>query len=338
MPSNASLVYAEPPVDVPQPGKHLKRVVDEQFDPETVPLNGGILIQSKALSIDPYMRGRMRDPKVKSYNQAFELNQPLDTLAVGIVHRSEDESVPVGSIYRGRFAMSEWAVVPKERVKEGKVLKNEEGLPFTTLVGAAGMPGATAWVGFYEIGQPKKDQTIFVSAASGAVGQIVVQLAKREGLKVIGSAGSEDKVEFIKSLGVDVAFNYKTTSTFDVLTEHPPDLYFDNVNGQTLDDVLATINNKGVIIACGSVSNYNKKKEDYYRIVNSWQVVTKTLRWQGFIVFQHDLTEFEKTFPKLLKSGEVRIKEHVTKGIDNGEAFVDMLEGRAHGKAVISLE
>ncbi|GAA6005633.1 hypothetical protein JCM10207_005277 [Rhodosporidiobolus poonsookiae] len=335
---NTSLIYAKPPTDAPVPGEHLKRVEDADFNPDSVDLNGGILVKVKALSLDPYMRGRMRDPKVKSYNQPFQLDQPLDTLAVGDVIRSEHASVKVGDVYRGRIAFSEYAVVPKDQVEQGQVLKNEEGLPYTTLVGAAGMPGATAWVGFYEIGKPKKGETIFVSAASGAVGQIVGQLAKREGLKVIGSAGTDEKVEFIKSLGFDVAFNYKTTSTLDVLKEHPIDLYFDNVGGETLDNVLETINNKGRIIACGSVSQYNIPKDKQYRLANTAVVVTKTLRWEGFIVFQHDLSTFQREFPKLIKSGEIKVKEHITKGIDNGEAFVDMLAGKNHGKAVISLE
>ncbi|BGP12905.1 hypothetical protein JCM10213_005143 [Rhodosporidiobolus nylandii] len=338
MPSNASLYFNEPPHGEPIPGQTLKRVVDDAFESEKVQLDGGILVKTKALSLDPYMRGRMRDPKIKSYNQAFVLGEPLETLGVGEVIRSEHDSVKVGDLFRGMMPLSEYAVVKKEKVAFGKVLKNEEGLPSTTLVGAAGMPGATAWVGFYDIGKPKKGETIFVSAASGAVGQIVVQLAKREGLKVIGSAGSDDKVAFIKELGVDVAFNYKTQSTLEVLQQNPPDLYFENVGGETLDNVLETMNTKGRIIACGSVSQYNVPKEQQYRHKNTWMVVTKSIRWEGFIVFNHDLTAFEREFPKLIKSGEVKIKEHVTKGIDNGEAFVDMLKGAAHGKAVISLE
>ncbi|GAA5983257.1 hypothetical protein JCM11641_002238 [Rhodosporidiobolus odoratus] len=335
---NTTLHFNAPPQGEPVPGETLKRVVDEAFDPETVDIKGGILVKCKALSLDPYMRGRMRDPKIKSYNEAFELHQPLQTLAVGEVVRSDVEDIKIGETFRGMMPFSEWAVVPKEQVKFGKVLQGEfQGLPATTLVGAAGMPGATAWVGLYDIGRPKRGETIFVSAASGAVGQVVVQLAKREGLTVIGSAGSEEKVKHLRELGVDIAFNYKTESTLEVLQQNPPDLYFDNVGGPTLDAVLATIEPKGRIIACGSVSQYNVEGEKY-GLKESWQVVTKTIRWEGFIVFQHDQTAFEREFPKMLKSGDIKVREHVTRGIDNGEAFVDMLAGRNHGKAVISLE
>ncbi|CEQ38973.1 SPOSA6832_00445 [Sporobolomyces salmonicolor] len=278
------------------------------------------------------MRGRMRDPSTSlsaprdglkriqpfsstgaaSYNQAFTLGKPLETLAVGEVIKSEHPDVKVGALYRGRFDFAEYAVVPGETVKQGTVLENKEGLPATNLVGSVGMPGATAWVGLYEIGKIKKGETIFISAASGAVGQIAGQLAKREGLKVIGSAGSDSKVAFLKEIGFDVAFNYKTEDTQAVLEANPFSLYFDNVGGATLDAVLATIQPGGRIIGCGSVSR--------------------------FIVFMHDLTEFQKVMPGLVKNGEIKIKEHVTKGIDNGEAFLDMLEGRNEGKAVISLE
>ncbi|GAA5862774.1 hypothetical protein JCM8547_006541 [Rhodosporidiobolus lusitaniae] len=337
---NTSLNYTAPPEDIPVPGKHLKRVTQDNFDPGAVQLDGGILVRVKAASLDPYMRGRMRDPSVKSYNTPFTLDAPLQTYAVGIVSRSEHPDVKEGDIYRGRIQFAEWAVVRQDEVLAGdaRVLKNEEGLAFTTLVGAAGMPGATAWIGLYNIGKPKSGETIFVSAASGAVGQIVCQLAKREGLKVIGSAGSDEKVEFLKAIGVDVAFNYKTQSTFDILSQHPFDLYFENVGGITLDAVLATISNKGRIIACGSVSGYNVPKEKQYRLQNYGNVVTKTLRWEGFIVSQNDTSTFEREFPKLIKSGEVKVKEHITQGIDNGEAFVDMLEGKNFGKAVVSLE
>lgn len=197
-----------------------------------------------------------------------------------------------------------------------------------------------------------------VSAASGAVGQIACQLAKRDGLKVLGSAGSDEKVAFLKEIGVDVAWNYKTENTQKILEENPFDVFFDNVGGETLDTVLATINNKGRIIACGAVSQYNVPKSEQYRLANTSAVVTKSLRYQGssfepllvhaiakidprslvgFIVSNHDLSEFEKTMPKLVKSGDVKIKEHVVNGLDNGEAFSDLLDGSAHGKVVYSI-
>lgn len=117
--------------------------------------------QLQALSLDPYMRGRLRDPAIKSYNQPFELNKPIVTLGVGVVLRSDDPSIKPGQIFKGLFDLAEYAVVPPALVKIGRVIENKEQLPWTTLVGAAGMPGATAWIGLYDIGKPKKGETIF---------------------------------------------------------------------------------------------------------------------------------------------------------------------------------
>ncbi|GAA5953280.1 hypothetical protein JCM8115_000481 [Rhodotorula mucilaginosa] len=338
MVSNAALYYKKPPHGAPVPGETLQRVVDDNFDADNVPLNGGILVQSKALSLDPYMRGRLRDPAIKSYNQPFELNKPIVTLGVGVVLRSDDPSIKPGQIFKGLFDLAEYAVVPPALVKIGRVIENKEQLPWTTLVGAAGMPGATAWIGLYDIGKPKKGETIFVSAASGAVGQIVGQLAKRDGLFTIGSAGTDEKVAFLKEIGYDVAFNYKTESTQKILEQHPPDIFWDNVGGETLDIVYNTIKQKGRIIACGAISQYNLPEEKKYGVKNTAAIVTKSLRHEGFIVSQFPQDEFNEKMPPLVKSGEIKIKEHIVKGIDNGEAFLDMLEGRNFGKAVISLE
>jgi len=260
------------------------------------------------------------------------------TLGVGVVLRSDDPSIKPGQIFKGLFDLAEYAVVPPALVKIGRVIENKEQLPWTTLVGAAGMPGATAWIGLYDIGKPKKGETIFVSAASGAVGQIVGQLAKRDGLFTIGSAGTDEKVAFLKEIGYDVAFNYKTESTQKILEQHPPDIFWDNVGGETLDIVYNTIKQKGRIIACGAISQYNLPEEKKYGVKNTAAIVTKSLRHEGFIVSQFPQDEFNEKMPPLVKSGEIKIKEHIIKGIDNGEAFLDMLEGRNFGKAVISLE
>ncbi|GAA5872658.1 hypothetical protein JCM16303_004594 [Sporobolomyces ruberrimus] len=337
MVQNEVLIYAQLPDGKVVPGTTLKKETSE-FDVDSVELNGGFVLKAKAISLDPYLKGRMRKPEAKSYNQPLEPGKPLETLGVGEVVRSDSPDIEVGSIWRGLVDAANYSVVSGVSLKKGKVITNEEDLPWTNLVGSVGMPSATAWVGLYQIGKIQKGETIFISAASGAVGQIACQLAKRDGLKVIGSAGSDEKVEFLKSIGVDVAFNYKTEDTQKVLSEHPFDVYFENVGGETLDAVLATINQKGRIIACGAVSQYSLPKGQQYHIQNTSAVVTKSLRWEGFIVFNHDLSEFEKTMPKLIKSGEVKIREHVVNGLDNGEALADLLDGTAHGKVVYSIE
>ncbi|KAK4702989.1 hypothetical protein P7C70_g3232, partial [Phenoliferia sp. Uapishka_3] len=334
---NTQVIYNEVPVGIPIPGKTLK-LVKSELDIETVPLNGGVLVKTLALSLDPYMRGRMRDPSQQSYSATYELGKPIDGVSAAKVIRSESAAHPVGTFLYGRGRYEEYSVLSPEELKYFRVLENSGGLPWTTIVGGAGMSGQTAWWSFYEIGKPKKGETIFVSAAAGAVGQVVCQLAKKEGLKVIGSAGSDDKVEFLKTIGVDIAFNYKKESTLKVLQENNPDIYFDNVGGETLDNVLETMTTFGRIIACGAVSQYNLKPEERYALKNYILIVGKQITYQGFIITGKNLDGFFEAVPKLIKSGELKIKEHVTYGLDDGQAFVDMLSGAAQGKAVISLE
>ncbi|GAA5943890.1 MDR family NADP-dependent oxidoreductase [Sporobolomyces koalae] len=337
MVQNNTLLYAQLPESDVVPGTHLKKETKE-FDVDSVSLDGGFVLKAHAISLDPYLRGRMRKPEAKSYNQPLEPGKPLETLGVGEVVRSDHADIKVGSIWRGLIAASDYSVVSGIGLKKGKIIANEEQLPWTNLVGSVGMPSATAWVGLFDVGKIQKGETIFISACSGAVGQIAAQIAKRHGLKVIGSAGSDEKVEFLKSIGVDVAFNYKKEDTQKVLEQNPFDVYFENVGGETLDAVLATINQKGRIIACGAVSQYNLPKDKQYKLSNYMQVVVKSIRWEGFIVSNHDLSTFEKEMPKLIKSGEVKIREHIVHGLDNGEAFADLLSGAAHGKVVYSIE
>lgn len=335
---NQELRYIAVPSGAPVPGEHLKRV-EEELDVDSVELHGGVLVKNLALSLDPYMRGRMRDPKIQSYAPAYDLGKVIQGYGVGEVVRSDIDSIKKGQAFYGFTDFSSYVVIPASRLDQYRVLENKEKLPWTQLVGSAGMPGQTAWWGLHNIGKPKKGETLFVSAAAGAVGQVVGQLAKKEGLKVVGSAGSDEKVAFLKSLGFDVAFNYKKENTLEKLQENPPDIYFDNVGGQTLDDVIATIKPYGRIIACGSVSQYNLPRDQQYRLQNWAQVTAKQLTYQGFIIsIGKNLDEFYRTIPSLIASGDLKTREHVTKGIDNGEAFVDMLSGKAEGKAVISLE
>ncbi|KAM0748083.1 NAD(P)-binding protein [Meredithblackwellia eburnea MCA 4105] len=341
MTSNTSLVYASLPKGAVVPGQDLKRF-QGSIDVENVDLQGGVLVQNKALSLDPFMRGRMRDPSIKSYSPAYELGKPIAGFTVGSVVRSDHASYPVGSAIYGNGPFEEWTVISKATLEDKtKLYRSVDaglGLPWTNWVGGAGMSGQTAWWGYQNIGKPKPGETIFVSAAAGAVGQIVIQLAKADGLKVIGSVGSDEKVEFIKELGCDVAFNYKTESTLKILQENPFDIFFDNVGGETLDQVFTTINTYGRIISCGSVSQYNLAPHEKYRLANYQQITIRQLHVEGFIISFKNLDEFYKVVPKMIKDGKLRIKEHVTKGIDEGEAFVDMLSGKAQGKAVISLE
>jgi NADPH-dependent curcumin reductase CurA len=178
---NAAVIFAEIPTGYPEVGKHIKYVKDRTIDLDTVDIEGTIVIKNLVISIDPYMRGRMRSAERKSYSPPFVLDQPLNNFFVGKVIKSDNSKFQIGQYVYGFGAYEEYTVYPKDHTHTLRIISDEElklGLPLTTWVGAAGMPGQTAYHGFYHIGEPKKGETIFITGASGAVGQIVGQLGK----------------------------------------------------------------------------------------------------------------------------------------------------------------
>jgi NADPH-dependent curcumin reductase CurA len=178
---NAAVIFAGIPTGYPEAGKHIKYVKDRTIDLDTVDTQGGIVTKNLVISIDPYMRGRMRSAEKKSYFPAFTLNQPLTNSFVGKVVKTDNSKFKIGQYVYGFGSYEEYTVHPKDQADSLRILSDEElklGLPLTTWVGAAGMPGQTAYYGFYDIGEPKKGETIFITGASGAVGQIVGQLGK----------------------------------------------------------------------------------------------------------------------------------------------------------------
>jgi NADPH-dependent curcumin reductase CurA len=204
------------------------------------------------------------------------------------------------------------------------------------------MPGLTAYSSLYEIGKPKKGETIFVSAASGAVGQIVGQLAKHEGLRVIGSVGSDDKLEFItKELGFDGGFNYKNEKPADALARLAPeglDIYYENVGGEHLEAALDAMKNFGRVVVCGLISQYNSAP---YPIKNIHQVLVKRITMRGFIVGDPGMgdvytKEHQERVQKWIKEGSFKVLIHETVGMDNAaEGLVGIFYGKNKGKAVL---
>lgn len=199
---------------------------------------------------------------------------------------------------------------------------------------------------FYDIGQPKEGETIFVTSAAGAVGALVGQLAKREKLKVIGSAGTDDKVEYLKSLGFDAAWNYKKISTKEALKQYAPegiDIFYDNVGGEQLDAAMEHANNHARFVECGMISQYNLKPEDRYPHKNLFLIVSKRLTLRGFIVGDENMgpryvKERDEKVSRWIKNGELHVKEHVVEGIENAaQALLDVFHGNNFGKMILKV-
>ncbi|KAJ7093537.1 alcohol dehydrogenase [Mycena epipterygia] len=334
--TNKRVLFASIPEGYPIPGETTVYDTSETIDPETVSLNGGFLLKTLVLSVDPYMRGRMRSPDIPSYSVAFKIGAPLQGYGIGIVLRSENPDVAAGQYVHGtELPHQEYSILPNATGLT--FLEKDPKLPWTVYVGAAGMPGQTAYMGWKEYSHAKKGETVFVTTGAGPVGSMVIQLAKRDGLKVIASAGSEEKVQFMKDIGADVAFNYKTTDTREVLArEGPIDVYWDNVGGASLDAALEYAAVHARFVACGMISGYNT---GYQGVKNMHYVFAKSLTISGILVWRlvHKYgDEFYATIPRALAAGEIQYREEVTEGLDTvGNAILRVQEGKNRGKAVV---
>ncbi|KAI7903391.1 uncharacterized protein BX663DRAFT_508436 [Cokeromyces recurvatus] len=342
MVSNTKIIFEKIPSSYPETGEHMVVKKDEINLEADIP-DGAILLKTLCLSVDPYMRGRMRDANIKSYSPAFILGEPMNGHAMSEVIKSNNESFKVGDIVYGMTPFSEYNLIPKDWTKLFEV-RNEAktaGIPITNYIGILGMPGMTAYVGLLKFGRPKKGESLYVSAASGAVGQLVGQIGKILGLHVVGSAGSDEKVAYLKELGFDGAFNYKTQDTREAFKELLPngiDIYFENVGGKMLEDVIDHANKFARIVCCGMISQYNTKNPT--GIHNLMQVVAKSLEIRGFIVGDSPemMEPFRQEVTKWIQDGQLKYKETVTEGIEKTpEALIDVLHGRNFGKQVVKV-
>jgi len=300
--------------------------------------DGEILLQTAYVSVDPYLRGRMSD--AKSYVPPFKLNQPVHSGVVAKVLESKNEKFKVGDYVSG---MLNWST---QQVSDGEGLNkvNPEKAPLSTYLGVLGMTGLTAYLGLTEIGKPKKGETIVVSGAAGAVGSVVGQIAKILGLRVIGIAGTDEKIEMLKSkFGFDEGINYNTTKDMkSAIAEAAPngvDVYFDNVGGPISDAVLFSINQFARIIICGAISVYNETELPTSLSVQPFLVKNSALM-QGFIVSNY-AEKFPEAIQKLagwLNEGKLTYTETIVDGFDNiPQAFIDLFEGKNKGKMIVKI-
>lgn len=252
MVQNKAFVYKAVPDGWPVPGKDLA-IESTEFDLEAAPPKNGFTSRNLYAAFDPSQRGRMRDPKVWSYSPAMEAGKPVITVTIiGKVLKSDNANFKEGDIFELWGASTEsYSALNEEQASKAKIIKTVPGVPLTAYLGALGMTGMTAYGSIHEIGQPKKGETIWVSGAAGAVGQVVGQIAVREGLNVIGSVGDDKKLDYItKELGFTSGFNYKKESPADALKRLAPDgidIYYDNVGGEQLDEALMQLKVHGRI-------------------------------------------------------------------------------------------
>lgn len=316
-------------------------VSDFEFVKDDADLNvneGELLLETVYVSVDPYLRGRMND--AKSYVAPFELNKPIHSGVIAKVLTSKNKNFKEGDFVSG---MLNWKT---------KQVSNGEGLlkvdpskaPLSAYLGILGMTGLTSYLGLTQIGQPKKGETLVVSGAAGAVGSVVGQIGKILGLKVIGIAGTDEKVEMLKSkFGFDVGINYNTTENMRAaIADAAPngvDVYFDNVGGPISDAVLFNINKFARMVICGAISVYNNTELPKSISVQPFLIKNSALM-QGFIVsnFQDKFPEAIKALSIWLAEDKLTYSETIVEGFENiPQAFIDLFDGKNTGKMVVKI-
>jgi NADPH-dependent curcumin reductase CurA len=296
---------------------------------------GELLVRNRFLSVDPYMRGRMRD--VKSYAPPYDLDAPMTGGAVGEVVASQADGVAVGDLVLHDAGWREAAVLRADAVR---VLPPADRSPSLWL-GVLGMPGLTAWAGLFDVAGLQDGEAVFVSGAAGAVGSLACQLAVARGCPVVGSAGSAEKVRWLEGLGV-TAFDYRAAPVLQQLRAAAPDgvdVYFDNVGGEHLEAAVDVMKVHGRAAVCGMISAYNAT-EPPAAPRNLTSIVGKRLRLQGFLVWDHAhlREEFEREVGAMLDDGRVVAQETVVDGVEaTADAFLGLLAGRNLGKMVVRL-
>ena len=302
------------------------------------PKPGEVLVRNVFMSVDPYMRGRMNEGK--SYVPPFQIGQPLEGGAVGRVVASEDEKLPVGAYVQSIYGWREAFVAPASKLQ----IADTSLAPPSAYLGVLGITGLTAWVGLFRIADLKDGETVFVSGGAGAVGSAVCQLAKLHGCRVLASAGTEEKVSFLRDeLKIDYAFNYRDGEPLDHLKKGAPDgihVYFDNTGGPQLEAAIYALTNFGRIAMCGGIAGYNTPVPGPRNLM---MTIGKRLRLEGFIVSDHfkDLPAFQAEAVPALKSGKLISHETFVEGLDAApSALIDLLHPGAGniGKMIVKLD
>ena len=294
------------------------------------PREGEVLVKNLWLSLDPYMRGRMSD--VKSYVKGVDIGEVMVGQTAGEVLESKNAAFKRGDQVLTQLGWQLYGATKEVMKVDGS------RAPLSHYLGVLGMPGMTAYFGLKDIGQPKAGETVLVSAASGAVGSVVGQLAKIWGCRAVGIAGGREKCDYVKNaLGFDACFDYKAGTLRDELKEKV-DVYFDNVGGEILDLALARMNLFGRVVVCGTISDYNATEP--YRVRNLRAVLVNRLKVQGMIVFdwKERYGEALKALGGYYAAGKLKTRESVVEGLANApQGFISLLKGGNFGKQLVKL-
>jgi NADPH-dependent curcumin reductase len=323
-------------------------VSEKDFRLEEIPIpplgEGEIRVRNRFLSLDPYMRGRMND--MKSYAMPQQLNETMGGATVGEVVESRDANFAAGDTVRGMLGWAEYGVSSAQGL--GKI--DTRHVPLSAYLGAVGMPGMTAWYGYHKILEPKAGETLVVSAAAGAVGSVVGQLARIGGVRVVGIAGGPEKCRHVtQDLGFDACVDYKTAedakSLARLIAAAAPkgvDAHFENVGGDVLNAVMALLNPFARVAICGLICDYNAAPGDMMKsaIMNPAMFLVARFKMQGFIISDHlDLWPQGLTdLAGQVASGRLKYRETIADGLAQAPAaFIGMLKGRNLGKQLVRL-
>jgi len=332
---NRAWTLAARPQGVPQ-----RSDFELQSGPIPEPGPGEVLIATHYHSLDPYMRGRMNPPTPAAYTAGVEIGGVMEADAVGEVVASRSELLATGDFAMGKIGWQEYGAIDARDVRK----IDGDLAPISTAVGILGMPGLTAYFGLFEIGQPVAGDTVVVTAASGAVGAVVGQLAKINGCRVIGVVGSQEKLDYVvDKLGFDAGINYQNEAVPARLSELCPegiDVYWDNVGGPVTDAAIDRIAIGGRAVICGQIALYNATSSPQGPRNIPRMLLTRRARMEGFLVFQFKdryatglarLTEW-------VRDGVLQYKEDVVEGIENAPAaFIGLLGGANFGKLVVKV-
>ncbi|KAI4595824.1 putative secondary metabolism biosynthetic enzyme [Pestalotiopsis sp. 9143b] len=348
---NKSWVYKQIPEGLPKLG------LDTVFEDRPISLTpppGGVIVKILVAGLDPHQRDRMRGPDFQSYVPGYNFNETITNFAISRVIKSDNPDFKEGDLMQGLLPVAEYGVIPKELIDVTVMashlvwkVENKYDLDYSHYMGPLGLAGMTAWNSFYGLVKPEKGKTIWVNAATSSVGEVVVQLAKKEGMRVIASVSSAEKLKYVTEvLGADAGFNYREEDISGALKRLAPeglDVVYENVGGEHFQAAIENLNWFGRIIVCGMASQYNKPREEQYGVTNLSDIFRKRITIRGFIYWDHDIYEpniasFQENMPKYIADGSIKASYSKHEGLETAHgAFLDMFTGKAFGKAVIKI-